>query len=127
MNREDREELRAMLAACTEAAAGYEYLLNLYPGKYRDQLRELFRGEMEAVACLRGMALLAGETPGKQKFPPAPRGESTRRILERAYRLTAAAADRYEARSGQNGRLFAALAKQAEERCVLICQILGRL
>ena len=122
-NRDGPEDLRSMLQACAETAAAYQYLLNLYPGKYRDQLRELFRGEMETVACLRGMALLAGEAPGKLKFPAAPRA-SVRSILERAYHATAGEAEAYGSRPG---KVYGALAKRAEERCVVICQILGRL
>ena len=128
MNCENREALRPMMLACAETAAIYQYLLDLYPGKCRDRLQKLFEGEMETVACLKGVAVLWGQTPGKMRFPPAPR-EPSRKLLERAYYSTGRAAGAYADRSGEPevGRIFGSLAARAEDRCLILAEILGRM
>ena len=128
MNSENREQLRPIWRARAENAAAYQYLLNLYPGKFRESLRRLYEGELETVACLRGLAQLAGEPVGKLRFPPAPR-ESMGRLLHRAFHATAGVEEACRTRAGEpeTGKVYAQLAGQAGERCLVICQILGRL
>ena len=121
-------ELRPMQQASVETAAIYQYLLNLYPGKCRDRIQQLFEGEMETVACLKGVAVLWGQSPGKMRFPPAPR-EPSRKLLEKAYYCTGRAAGNYGARAGEPevGRIFQKLGEQAENRCLILAEILGRI
>lgn len=113
----------------THALAGqYLGLQRRMNGKAAGEVRELYRRQDRALACLKGIWLASGRTP--PKLPPMTAGTGTARsILEgcahRERRLRGAL-ERL-ADDAEHGKIYGLLAQQAAQRQMAVLEILGEL
>ena len=97
-------------------------------GKAGEKAGQLYRGETEISACLRGLEILRGEDGGKLKYPQ-PAKEPTQRLLRGCYHRTRNCIAEYTARTvdPETGAVFRELADRAQKQCALIAELMGML
>ena len=123
-----RRDLRPLILEAAETASVYRYLLGLYPARFRDQVQSLYDGEMETIACLKGLMLLCADQPEKIRFPRSREG-TLRALLELCYHRTRQAEEAYGARvvHPKHGTVFGILEAWARQRCGILAGLLGKL
>lgn len=121
-----REDLRGLLQLAREAAGDYRFLAAHMTGPAGEQAKLLYEGALDTAACLRGMQLLRGITPGKPGALPMNQ-QSVRQVLERSCRRARKMAVEYMSRSAdaECGMVFMALAHREEDACVKLTGLLG--
>lgn len=121
-----REDLRMLMLAVMETAAGYRLLTGMLTGKARERVRGLWEGEQANLACLRGMQRLSGGGEDKSKTIPLP-SEPARKLLEKSFYRTRRAMAEYAARLAdpEFGVVFQAMADREQAHCVVLVELLG--
>ena len=111
-----------------EAAAVYRRLAGRFTGRSRETLRQLQEIQTEIIFCLRGIGQLSGSPRGKHPQIAAAR-EPAEKALEKRYHCARRAAAEYTARTmdGELAAVYAHLAEQSREQCVLLARLLGQL
>ena len=122
-----REDLEPMLQEAMELAGTYRYLTGTFTGKAREQARRLYEGQLEIIACLKGIGILSGRPEEVLKLWQPTKG-SGKQLLERCYHRSRRCMAEYMARSAQGefGVVFRALADREGEHCAIIAGLLGR-
>ena len=120
------EDLRGMLLAAMELAAGYRYLADVLTGKARERVKQLYEGEKSNIACLKGVGMLSGKGEEVLKIWN-PSKESVRKVLERSYHRTRRAMVEYTSRSAdaEFGAVFQRMAEREGRHCALLAELLG--
>ncbi|MDD5863766.1 MAG: hypothetical protein PUD80_03895 [Firmicutes bacterium] len=120
-----RRDLRALELEALEAAAVYRSLSGVFTGRSREQVRQLYDGQMETVVCLRGIGRLSGGV-GKAAQISAPE-EPVGKALEKRFHCARRAMTEYTARTvdGEFGAVFQHLADLSRRECVLLAELLG--
>ena len=122
------QTLAALIAREWEDAATYLRLSRRTQGKLSAALYQLYRQEQAHTACLKGIyTLITGERPSLRI--PAPAAESVSLTLRRCYGREMQCLKEYEARAShpEYGPVFARLARQEQEHCRVILELLGSL
>lgn len=122
-----REDLTPWLNLAQENAAAYQRLARQSQGKQGAQLRRLEGESQRLLACLRGLCRIRGER-GKAAPPPQSR-EPAARTLEKCVHRERRLWEYFTQRSAdpEQGHIYAALAQQTQNRCILALEILGRM
>ena len=123
-----KDGLRGLRRESAALAAAYRQLSGVLPGKAGEKAGQLYRGETEISACLRGLEILRGEDGGKLKYPQ-PAKEPTQRLLRGCYHRTRNCIAEYTARTvdPETGAVFRELADRAQKQCALIAELMGML
>ena len=105
-------------------ASLYRRLVSGAQGPKRDLLKQLYEREQATYSALRGIQRLSGQS--SRSSGPAPDNGSLG--LEGCYRRTCRMAAEFTARSVQPeyGVVYRQLANQAEKKCFLLAQLLGK-
>lgn len=120
--------LQALAAAERSAAAVYLMLSRSAQGSRKEKLRKLYQRDKAHGECLKGMQLCAAGTPlSARPAPPVP--ERPEIALRKCYAGCLRAAAQYESRAAdpEYGPVFAHLARQEQENCAMILELLGEL
>lgn len=131
-NREVPEPLRqdpgVLIRAVAEQSAYYRGLSRAMPGKYAERFREYGFRQQKTGDCLKGICRLSGITPKLGAAVPVPQ-EPARRMLEKCCHGERRLVGEYTARMADPdwGRVYAALASEAAQRCGWLLEILGSL
>lgn len=122
-----REDLGPMLQEAMELAGAYRYLTGSLTGRSREQAQRLYEGEMEVIACLKGIGILSGRPEEVLKLWQPTKGPG-KKLLEKCYHRSRRCMTEYMARSaeGEFGVVFRALADREGEHCAIIAGLLGR-
>ena len=109
-------------------AAAYQKLAQRLPPPQANLARQIARQEQSHVTCLKGVYTLI--TGSKAIVPPpAVSDDGAEILLRRCYGREMRCLSQYEARMGdpQYGHIFRQLARQEQEHCHRILEILGAL
>ena len=109
-------------------AASYQRLARRLPPPQAAIARQLSQQEQAHISCLKGIyTLITGEKPLVP--PPAVSDDPPEIILRRCYGREMRCLSQYESRMGdpQYGHIFRTLARQEQEHCHRILEILGTL
>ena len=125
---EAAEDLRPLLREAMEQAGAYRYLTTALIGKTRERAMLLYQGQMETIACLRGIGLLSGRGEELLKLWQ-PTREPVVRLLEKCYHRSRRSMTEYMARSAGSefGVVFRRLADREAEHCAILAGLLGRI
>lgn len=109
-------------------AAIYLHLSRLFDSRHSRILRQMHQQEQAHAACLKGIyRMMTGHRP----IPRIPKPEREKPILtlRRCYERELRCLSQYEARSAdpQYGQAFARMARQEQEHCRILLELLGRL
>lgn len=121
-----RSDLRQLQLAAMELAGIYRHLAGSLTGKQREKAKQLYEGELETAAILKGLGILSGRQEDVLTIWN-PAKAPGKKLLEKCYHQTRRCLVDYTARSAEPefGCVFHALAEQAGKRCCLIAQLLG--
>ena len=122
------QSLQALAAAELSEAAAHLMLSRQLQGKEKAILRRIYEEDQAHAACLKGIHYFTFDTPlAVRHIPPAP--ESPAVALRKAYARKLRALRQYESRSDdpEYGAVYAALARQEQEHCRLILEMVGNL
>lgn len=120
--------LTQMIAREWTDAAIYLQLSRKFQGKHSATLRRMYEQEQAHTACLKGIyTLITGKRPTVKATPPAQ--TDTEQLLRRCYGSKMHCLAQYERRSNhpEYGAVFARMAQQEKEHCLLILELLGSL
>ena len=109
-------------------AASYQRLARRLPPPQAAIARQLSQQEQAHISCLKGIyTLITGEKPLVP--PPAVSDDPPEIMLRRCYGREMRCLSQYESRMGdpQYGHIFRTLARQEQEHCHRILEILGTL
>lgn len=120
--------LTQMIAREWTDAAIYLQLSRKFQGKHSATLRRMYEQEQAHTACLKGIyTLITGKRPVVRAVPP----EQTdpEQLLRKCYGSKMHCLAQYEKRSNhpEYGAVFARMAQQEREHCLLILEVLGNL
>lgn len=121
-------QLRGLLLAAGELAGNYRYLMGTLNGRSRELARALYEGQLEIVACLKGISVLSHQ--GEEALTLwTPEKSPAKKLLESCYHRTRRCMVDYSARSAEPefGTVFLRLAELAGRSCILITRLLGTL
>ena len=123
-----RDGIRGLRRESAALSGAYRQLTASLTGKAGEKAGQLYRGETEISACLRGLEILRGEDGGKLKYPQ-PAKEPTQRLLRGCYHRTRKCIAEYTARTvdPETGAVFRELADRAQKQCALIAELMGML
>lgn len=129
-SREGQKEqgLREMIAREWTDGMVFLQLSRRLPGKESASLRQLYEQAQAHTACLKGIyTLITGEHPSVQAVPP--RTENPENALRRCYGSKMQCLAWYEERSTdpEYGPVYARLARQEQEHCRVLLEVLGKL
>ena len=119
--------VKPWILSAQENAAAYQSLSHTLTGRESEQMKRLQMESQKCIACMKGICRLRGE---KVKLGPLPpKKENQRNTLEKCYHREKQLWQNFEQHSGEpeHGIVFARLAHQAQEHCVSIMELLGRL
>ena len=118
------ENLEELCQLSRLMASLYRRLVSGAQGPKRDLLKQLYEWEQATYSALRGIQRLAGQT----RLSQGPVSDSSNLGLEGCFRRTCRMAAEFTARSVQPeyGVVFRQLANQAEKKCFLLAQLLGK-
>lgn len=124
----ERLELRTLVLEAGETESALRRSAGFLNGGQRQQALALAARAGEEIAVLRGIHWLDTGSAFPYKLPPAP-GESPPVLLRACYFRSLRAQSNYTARSLEPrfGGLFLLLAQRAQERCLAIARILGKM
>ena len=118
---------KSWMLAAQENAAVYHRFAQSAQGREAEQLKRMYQECQKCIACLKGICRLRGE---RVEVRPLPREKEPRRNqLELCYsreRKLWEELDQYTCDS-DHGLVYGRLARQAQEHCVTILEILGRI
>ena len=122
----ERANLKPWVLAARENAAAYRALGEKLPGQ-QARLRQLEQQAMSCAACLRGICVLRGEQ-GKLPAPQIPK-DQPRRMLEKCYHRERRLCEEAQRRAAdpEHGIVFRSIARQGEERCAILAELLGKM
>ena len=109
-------------------AAAYQRLTRKLPPPQAAITRQIYQQEQSHISCLKGIyTLITGEKPLVP--PPAVSDDPPEITLRRCYGREMRCLSQYESRMGdpQYGHIFRSLARQEQEHCRRILEILGNL
>lgn len=118
--------LQALAAAERSCAAAYLRLARMVQGPEKGILRQLFERERQHGKILNGLSIAqSGQALSIRTVPPA--ADSLQVALRKCYAASLKAAAEYRRCSAdvEHGAVFAHLAQQEQEHCVMILEILG--
>jgi len=118
---------KSWMLCAQENAAAYQSLSQTVQGREGEQLKRMYQESLKCIACMKGICRLRGE---KVVLGPLPQEKETKRKqLERCYRREHQLWEALEQQScdSEHGVVFGRLAQQAQEHCVTIMEILGRM
>ena len=122
-----RDNLKGCILAAQENAVAFRNLSLQLIGKQWEGLRRLETESMKLAHCLRGISALRGETV---KLTPLTRPRDLPwRALEKCFHRSRKLYEEMERRSAdpECGMVFRRLARQTEEHCAAIAELLGKL
>lgn len=122
-----RDNLRPWMTLAQENTAAYQNLHRQFSGKEAEQLRRLQQESQKCIACMKGICRLRRENVKQGNLPAVK--EPPRKALEKCYHRERRLWEGYEqqATDPEHGIVFGRLALQAQEHCVTIMEILGRM
>lgn len=123
---ETPRSLQAMAAAERSAAAMYLMLSRMMQGRKKELLRQLYHREQLHSRYLSGISLVRdGKALAVRTAPPE--GKTPENCLRRCYAGCLQAAREYRscADDREYGPIFARMAREEEENCAMILEILG--
>ena len=109
-------------------AAAYQRLTRKLPPPQAAIARQIYQQEQSHISCLKGIyTLITGEKPLVP--PPSVSDDPPEITLRRCYGREMRCLSQYESRMGdpQYGHIFRSLARQEQEHCHKILEILGTL
>lgn len=119
------EPILSLLTMESQAAAVYRQLIGRLP-KYRRLFEQLLKKTQYHIRCLRGIGYLtAGVRPAKLKLKP--RQETVAGLLRTCYLQNLKAAEEYSRHQDnpEYGSVFAQLAQEKRQHCLLLLALLG--
>ena len=122
-----RDNLKSCILAAQETAVACRNLSLQLIGKQWEPLRRLEIDSMKIAHCLRGLSALRGETV---KLTPLTRPKDLPwRALEKCFHRTRKLWEEMERRGAdpECGPVYRVLARQAQEQCVVLAELLGKL
>lgn len=122
------QSLQSLAAAELSEAAAHLMLSRQLQGKEKAILRKIYEEDQNHAACLKGIHYFTFDTPlAIRPIPPAP--ESPVIALRKAYARKLRAMRQYESRfdDPEYGAIYRALARQEQEHCRLILELVGTL
>ncbi len=122
-----RDNLKSCILTAQENAAACRDLSLQLIGKQWEPLRRMEQESLRMMHSLRGICLLRGE--GVKVTPLMQPRDQPRRALEKCFRRSRRLWEEMENRSGdpECGPVFRRLARQAEEHCAVLTELLGKL
>lgn len=120
-----RQNVKPWMLAAQENAAAYQSLQRTFTGREAEQMKRLQAESMKCIACMKGICRLRGE---RIKLTPLPQSkENQRNLLQKCYHRERQLWEQFEqqATEPEHGIVFARLARQAQEHCVTIMEIMG--
>lgn len=124
----DAQTVLNLIAEEMVDAASYQRLARRLPPPQAAIARTLMQQEQSHISCLKGIyTLITGEKPLVP--PPSVAEDPPEIILRRCYGREMRCLSQYESRMGdpQYGHIFRSLARQEQEHCHRILEILGTL
>ena len=123
-----RDGIRGLRRESAALSGAYRQLTASLTGKAGEKVGQLYRGETEISACLRGLEILRGEDGGKLKYPQ-PAKEPTQRLLRGCYHRTRNCIAESTARAvdPETGAGVREPADRAQKQCALIAELMGML
>ena len=124
----DAAAIQSLLTEETLDALTYTRLAKRLPAAQAAIARQLAQQEQTHITCLKGIyAMLTGSSPKVAVIPPA--DDPIPIILRRCYGREMRALAQYEARQTdpQYGHIFRKLARQEQEHCQKLLELLGAL
>lgn len=124
----DAQTILNLIAEEMQDAAAYQRLSQKLPPPLAAVAKQMARQEQSHVACLKGAyTLITGQKPILP--PPAVSDDGPQIVLRRCYGREMRCLSQYEARQQdpQYGHIFRTLARQEQEHCHRILEILGAL
>lgn len=120
------ESIKAWILTAQENAAAYLCMSRQPGAKEKARLQRLYRESRQWIACLRGICRMEGEAVAVPQVVCHP--EAGYRTLEKCYHRERKLWEEWERRSGESvhGPVYGKLARQAQEHCVTIMEMLGR-
>lgn len=122
-----RQNLKPWMLAAQENAVTYQGLSRTFTGREAEQMKRLQQESQKCIACMKGICRLRGE---KIKLGPLPQNKDNQRhLLEKCYHRERQLWENFEQQAvePEHGIVFSRLAQQAQEHCVTIMEILGRI
>lgn len=122
------QDLMALLIHEWTDAATYLQLSRQYQGREAAALRRLFEEEQSHAACLKGIyTLITGEKP--VVHTPKVEAQTKEATLRRCYGREMQCLAQYERKSSdpEYGAVYARLARQEQEHCRAVLELLGKL
>lgn len=122
------QSLQALAAAELSEAAAHLMLSRQLQGKEKAIARKIYEEDQAHAACLKGIHYFTFDKPlAIRPIPPAP--EPPVIALRKAYGRKLRAMRQYESRfdDPEYGAVYKALAKQEQEHCRLILELVGNL
>ena len=124
----DAQAVLTLIAEEMTDAATYARLSKRLPPPQAQIIRQISQQEQSHISCLKGIyTLITGEKPLVP--PPAVADDPPEIILRRCYGREMRCLSQYESRMSdpQYGHIFRSLARQEQEHCHRILEILGTL
>ena len=118
---------KSWMLTAQENASTYQSLSQRLSGREGEQMKRLHQESMKCIACMKGICRLRGEN---FKLGPLPQERAPqRKLLEGCYRRERQLWEEFERHGSDadHGIVFGRLAQQAQEHCVTIMEILGKL
>ena len=121
-----QQSLQTLAAAERSSAAVYLMLSRMMQGRQKELLRQLYHREQNHSRYLNGISILR-DGGALSARPSPPEGQKPENILRRCYAGSLKAAREYEtlAQDPQYGGIFARMAREEQENCAMILEILG--
>ena len=122
-----RESIKAWILTAQENAAAYRHMSQQPGMKEKARLQQLYGESRQWIACMRGICRMDGERVAAPKVVCPP--EAGYRILEKCFHRERKLWEEWERQSGERayGPLYGRLARQAQEHCVTVMEMLGNL
>ncbi len=122
-----QDNLRPWLTLAQENAAAYQSLSRQFTGREAERLRRLYQQSQSCAAGILGVCRLRGEQVRQGNFQPPK--EPPRKTLEKCYHRERRLWEglRQMLTDGEYGLVFDRLAQGAQERSLLVAELLGRL
>lgn len=120
--------LKGLMAAEQNEAAVYLMLARQLQGKEKNMMRKMFEQEQAHAGCLRGMHMaMTGQLLAMRTPPVTP--QTPEMALRKCYGRKLRTLTEYESRANDReyGAVFAQLAQQEREHCMLLLELLGSL
>ena len=123
-----KTDLTPLVLSAQELAGFYHAAARQLGGRDGDLVRGLLRQQKGMAACLKGVCRMrTGAVPAVER--PSLSQDAPEALLRRCYEQKLRAVNQYGSRSSdpQFGPVFAHLARQEQEHCRLLLEILGSL